>query len=738
MSNSRRLLSRLRDLIAHGVAGPAVLPELTAAVAAELVAEVCSVYLMRPGEILELIATHGLKPDAVGRTRLRVGEGIVGNVAAQGVLLNLPDAQNHPAFAYRPETGEEPFASLLGVPIRRGGAVTGVVVVQNRAPRLYDQDEVEVLETVAMLLASLLPESGAAGGFSASLSHRFPGQVLVPGLVVGTVVLHGRRAAKLRLLADDPAVEFARLDAAVEGMRRSLDEMIALSALDTGESRDVLEVHRLIAGDRGWLSRVRDAVKGGFTAEAAVERVLEDLQVRARRIADPYLRERLADVEDVAGRLIAALCDPGPPPRLPAHAVLLARRLGPAELLDYHGRGICALVLEEGSAAGHAAIVARALGIPVLGGVRDVCAAAQDGDTIVVDADEARVVLRPEANIRAIYEGALAARDARQAALAPLLRRKAVTRDGTRMTVMLNAGLPLDLAQLEPLGADGVGLFRTEITALARGALPDLAEQRDFYARVFDAAGGRPVLFRTFDLGGDKMLPLQAGEHAEEENPAMGWRALRIGLDRPAGLRGQLRALLQAAAGRPLSVMFPMVATVAEFRAARGLLLREAARLGGVAPVSVGAMLEVPSLWWQRDALCAAADFVCIGSNDLMQFMFAADRGSARMDGRYDLLSAPMLDLVEAMVESAARAGIALSICGEHAGRPIEAMALAGLGVTRFSVSGPAVAGVKTMFAALDLEELRPALAGLRASAPDGSSLRDALAAWARDRGLPL
>jgi len=738
MSNSRRLLSRLRDLIAHGAAGPAVLPELARTVASELVAEVCSIYLMRPGEILELIATHGLNADAVGHTRLRVGEGIVGTVAAQGSALNLPDAQNHPAFAYRPETGEEPFASLLAMPIRRGGATVGVVAVQNRAPRRYDEDEVEVLETVAMLLASLLPATAIADGFNAALSRRFPGQILVPGLVVGTVVLHGSRAPPQRLLADDPAVEFARLDAAVESMRRALDEMIAVSAPDPGESRDVLEAHRLIADGRGWLARVRDGVRGGFSAEAAVDRVLEDLRARAQRITDPYLRERLADVEDVAGRLIGALCGEAEVQALPEHAVLIARRLGPAELLDFHGRGICGLVLEEGSAAGHAAIVARALGIPVLGGVRGVFGAAQAGDWIVVDGEEARVILRPEANIRAIYESALAARGARRAERESLLQRPAMTLDGTRVTVMINAGLPLDLAQLGPLGADGVGLFRTEIAALARGALPGLVEQRDLYARVFDACGGKPVLFRTFDLGGDKMLPRQAAEHEDEENPAMGWRALRIALDRPATLRAQIRAMVQAAAGRPLSVMFPMVATVAEFQAAKALLLREAERAGAAGTVAAGAMLEVPSLWWQRDALCAAADFVCIGSNDLMQFLFASDRGSARMAGRYDLLSAPMLDLIEAMVDSAGRAGVPLSVCGEHAGRPIEAMALVGLGVTRLSMSGPSVAGIKAMLAGLDLGELRPALAGMRASAPDGSSLRDALAAWARDHGLPL
>lgn len=737
MSTARRLLSRLREVIAHGVAGPAVLPELVCTVAAELVAEVCSVYILRPGEILELVATHGLNPEAVGRTRLRVGEGIVGMVAAQGLSLNLPDAQNHPAFAYRPETGEEPFASLLGVPIRRGGAAVGVIAVQNRAPRLYDPEEVEVLETVAMLLASLLPPGAVADGLDAALSRRFGGQVLVPGIVVGTVALRGLRAGPVRLLADDPAAEFARLGVAVESMRRSLDDLIELRAPQVGESREVLEAHRLIAGDRGWLARVRESVRGGLTAEAAVDRVVSELRGRARHIADPYLRERLADVEDVANRLLGALCgtEEG---RLPEDAVLVARRLGPAELLGFHARGVCGLVLEEGSAAGHAAIIARTLGIPVLGGVRGVVGAAQAGDPIVLDADEARVILRPESDVRAIYQRALAARGARRDELAGLLAQPAATADGTRIRVMLNAGLAADLDQLDPLGADGVGLFRTEIAALAHGALPDPAEQRMLYGRVLETARGREVVFRTFDLGGDKMLPGFDAQTEGEDNPAMGWRALRIVLDRPAILRSQVRAMLQAAAGARLSVMFPMVTTVAEFLAARDLLRREAARLGMEDAVSVGAMLEVPALWLQRDALCAAADFVCIGSNDLAQFLFAADRGSPRVAGRYDLISAPMLDLLEGMVDSAAAAGIPLSVCGEQAGRPIEAMAMVGIGIRTLSMSAPAVPRVRQMLAALDLGALRPALAGFRAAGRDGASLRDALVAWARDRDLPV
>ncbi len=740
MSAPRRLLARLRDLMARGQATPLqAMPEVVRMVAAELVTEVCSVYVMRPGEILELMATEGLRTEAVGRTRLRVGEGIVGTIAAQGRALNLPDAQNHPAFAYRSETGEEPFASLLGVPVMLTGRCVGVLTVQNRAPRLYDEDEVEVLETVAMLLAQLLPQAAGAGmseGFGAAQPRRFEGQMLVPGLTMGVVAIHGQRAAPVHLLSEDPEAELARLEDAIGHMQRALDELISARLPGVGESQEVLEAYRLLATDRGWLARVRDDVRAGFTAEASVERVMNELRVRMRQISDPYLRERLADLEDIAGRLLSALTG-DEVAALPADTVLLARRLGPADLLAYHARGILGLVLEEGSATAHAAIVARALGIPVLGGVRGVLEAASSGDTIVVNADDGWMVLRPKADVRAVYQAALDARSALEEKWACMRDQPAVTRDGTRVTLMMNAGLPLDMPHLENTGADGIGLFRTEIVALAQGFVPDVAAQTDLYRRVLDLAGGRPVLFRTFDLGGDKMLPGLTPEG--EENPGLGWRALRIGLDRPALLRRQLRALIAAAAGQRLSVMFPMVTTVAELRAARALLdveLRNAPQTPK--RVYVGAMLEVPALLWQMKPLMAHVDFLSVGSNDLSQFVFAADRGAPGVAGRYDFLSAPMLDLLSEVVRVTAAAGVPLSVCGESAGRPLEALAMLGIGITRLSMPSTALLPLKTILREVDLPALRAALGGIRRAAEDGSSLREALAAWAGDHGIPL
>ncbi|MEA2742506.1 MAG: phosphotransferase system, enzyme PtsP [Acetobacteraceae bacterium] len=738
MTESRRLLSRLRSLRADGSAPLSALVQL---VASELVSEVCSVYVQRPGDILELAATEGLNPDAIGRTRLRVGEGIVGLTAATSIVMNLPDAQNHPAFAYRPETGEEPFASMLSVPVRRSGRTLGVIVVQNRTPRNFTEPEIDDLETVAMLLAEMLSVSGATDGspegLGATVPRMFAGTPLMGGIAVGPIVLRRSTRPVVRLLADDPKMEQTRLDLAVDRMQRGLDDLFADvpsngRSADVNASREVLEAYRLVASDAGWLRRVGDVIRGGMTAEAAVQRVANELHDRMRRISDPYLRERLADMEDLANRLLLALTGEGPKAAVPEGAILLARRLGPAELLDWHARGIAGVAIEEASPSGHAAILARALDIPALGNLRGMLDSAEQGDDAVVDADDGQFILRPEAEVRRAYIRAQEIRNAKYADLAKWRGRPAVTADGVAMKLMLNVGLSIELPQLERTGADGIGLFRTEIAMLARGSVADVAEQAAIYARVLDEAGDKPVLFRTLDLGADKLLP---GTVSEEENPAMGWRSLRVGLDRPALLRRQLRALLLAAGGRDLSVMFPMVATVTEFRAAKRLMLAEARRVRpSPGTLLIGTMLEVPALMWQLPDLLKEADFISIGSNDLLQFLFAADRGTPSLYDRYDFLSPPMLDMLEQIVVAAAAAGVPVSLCGEAASRPLEALVLAALGITTLSMPASGILPIKAMLSQVDLLAFRSVLTSIRSGGGDG--LREPVSTWAREQGI--
>ena len=749
-SATRRLLRRLRDIMAGSGSAQQRLDRIVRIVAAEMVAEVCSAYIMRAGEVLELFATEGLRPEAVHRTRLRVGEGLVGVIAATARPLALYDAQLHPDFAYRPETGEEIYHSLMGAPILRGGRVLGVLVVQNRHPRHYSEDEIEVLQTIAMVVAELAASGelvnpiemaqGRGGGMPAV---RLDGIRLNPGLAIGPAVLHEPRLVIRQIVAEDVAAELERLRGAVAAMRVAIDELVEASGgLGVGEHLDIIETYRMFAADRGWVARIAEAVKSGLTAEAAVQKVLDDTRARMMQANDPYLRERLVDLEDLANRLqlhlagrkagVAAV-------DLPAEFVLVARAMGPAELLDYAHRRIVGLVLEEGSPTAHVAIVARAFDIPVIGRVADATSRIESGDLVVVDADHAQILIRPSEDIHQAVVAAVEARGRRRAFYDTLREVPANSRDGVEVRLLLNAGLLADLAQLSATGAAGIGLFRTELPFMVRSALPDVRDQTEFYKSVFEQAAGRPVVFRTLDVGGDKVLPYLP--HVAEDNPAMGWRAIRIGLDRPAMLREQLRALVRAGAGEDLYVKFPMIAAVAELEQARAILdmeLERAAAAGRPPPrsVKIGVMLEVPSLLWQLEALCARIDFLSLGTNDLAQFLFACDRGNPRLAERYDLLSAPMLALFRKVVATCGAARIPLSVCGEMAGNPLEAMALIALGFRTLSMAATAIGPVKTMIRSLDVARLESYLDEI-GGRPD-RSLRSKLEAHARDHGVVL
>ncbi|HWK47123.1 MAG TPA: phosphoenolpyruvate--protein phosphotransferase [Stellaceae bacterium] len=751
ITGSRRLLRRLRDVMAEGGTAQERLDRIVQIVASDMVAEVCSAYVMRAGDILELFATEGLKREAVHRTRLRLGEGLVGVVAATANPLALADAQSHPSFAYRPETGEEIYHSLMGVPILRAGRVTGVLVVQNRSLRSYTDEEIETLQTIAMVVAELVAggELVAAGelhyldGGNALLPHRLEGIRLNAGLGVGIAVPHAPNIVIRQVIADNPEVELLRLGRAVVDMQRAVDALLqATDIADGSESRDILEAYRMFAEDRGWLTRIREAVRGGLTAEAAVQKVRDDTRARMNQISDPYIRERLLDLEDLANRLqhhLSGERQTAASDDLPDDVVLVARNMGPAELLDYDRKRLRALVLEEGSPTSHVTVVARALDIPVVGRAKGALAQIEAGDMVVVDGDNAQVLIRPGEDVQLAVETRLADRQRQQAEYAELRTLPALTRDGIAISLQLNAGLLFDMNELEPTAADGIGLYRTEIPFMVRSDFPDVEQQAAFYRKVLDQAGDRPVTFRTLDIGGDKVLPYLP--ERIEENPAMGWRAVRVALDRPAMLRQQLRAMIRAAGGRRLRVMFPMVAEVAEFVSLKAILTLELERgrqRGVVLPsvIEVGAMLEVPSLVWQLPTLCRVVDFISVGSNDLTQFLFASDRGNARLAERYDVLSPPMLKCLGQIARTAGAAGVPFSMCGEMAGRPLEAMVLAGLGYRSLSMSPSSIGPVKSMVRRLEVGPLADYLADL-IDRPD-HSLRSKLSDFARDRGVQL
>jgi phosphotransferase system enzyme I (PtsP) len=744
----RVLLRRLREIMADGSSAQQRLDKLVALIASNMVAEVCSIYLRRAGNALELFATQGLNPGAVHNTRLRSGQGLVGLVAETAEPVNLTNAPNHPRFAYRPETGEDPYKSFLGVPIVRGGQVYGVLTVQNRAARQYDEEEVEALQTVAMVLAEVVASGGLFDiaeldepELRSDRPRMFAGDGLCEGVAIGQVVLHEPRVRVEALIADDPVAELKRLNGALDEMRGAVDEMLNSSELDlSGESREVIEAYRLFADDAGWQQKLRDAVRGGLTAEAAVERVQDELRLRLARIEDPYMREKLHDLEDLARRLQRHLAGDGAATReLPENAILVARSMGPAELLDYGRDRLQGVILEDATMTSHVTIVASSMGIPLIGNVQGVVDSARSGDTALLDGASGELHLRPVRDTVSIFEGRRAMRAQRVAEFAAVRDLPAVTKDGVRINLMINAGLLLDMPNLEISGADGVGLFRTEMQFMVGETMPRLKDQIAFYKQIVEAAGDKPVVFRTLDLGGDKILPY--GRWEREENPALGWRAIRIALDRPALLRYQVRALIGASPHRVLRILLPMISDVAEFNECRALIDREIERarllsLPQPKQVLVGAMLEVPALMFMLPQLLRSADFVSIGSNDLMQFIFAMDRTNPRVSKRYDPLSPPALTLIRQIVHSAAEAQGDVSMCGELAGKPLEAMALIALGIRTLSMQPVNIGPIKMMIRSLDTREVSQFVDKL--CGRTDHSLRTRLTAFAAERGIAL
>jgi phosphotransferase system enzyme I (PtsP) len=747
----RVLLKRLRELMAEPLEPQERLDRIVRQIAGNMVAEVCSVYVLRADGVLELYATEGLNREAVHLAQLKMGQGLVGTIAASAQPLNLSDAQSHPAFRYLPETGEEIYHSFLGVPILRTGRSLGVLVVQNKASRNYREEELEALETTAMVLAEMIATGElkkiTKPGLELDLTRSvtIDGDTYNEGIGLGYVVLHEPRIVVTNLLNEDSDKEIRRLSEALGSLRISIDDLLSQRDMSMeGEHREVLETYRMFAHDQGWVRKLEEAIRNGLTAEAAVEKVQSDTKARMIRMTDPYLRERMHDFEDLANRLLRQLT--GYTGRtagdgFPNDAIILARAMGAAELLDYPRANVRGLVLEEGAVTSHVVIVARAMGIPVIGQAAGIVALAENGDALIIDGDGGHVHLRPLPEHQRSYEEKVRFRARRQEQFRALRAVEPLTKDGQRVSLMMNAGLLVDLPQLAESGAEGIGLFRTELQFMIASTMPKAEEQELFYRNVLKQAAGRVVTFRTLDIGGDKVVPYFRGH--EEENPALGWRAIRLSLDRPGLLRTQLRAMLKAAAGIELKLMVPMVTEVSEIAAVRELLQKEVqhlSRFGHGLPrkLQFGAMLEVPSLLWQLDELMAAVDFVSVGSNDLFQFAMAVDRGNARVSDRFDPLGKPFLRILRDIVRAGQRNNTPVTLCGELAGKPISAMALLGIGFRSVSMSPASIGPVKAMLLGLDAEALGKAMNEALDDTKTSTSIRELLAHFADAHNIPL
>ncbi|MEP2947083.1 MAG: phosphoenolpyruvate--protein phosphotransferase [Lentilitoribacter sp.] len=747
----RNLLKRLRELMAEALEPQERLDRVVHQIATSMVAEVCSFYVLRADGVLELYATEGLKKDAVHQAQLKMGQGLVGVIAAHAEPLNLSDAQSHHAFRYLPETGEEIYNSFLGVPILRAGRSLGVLVIQNKDHREYGDDDVEAMETTSMVLAEMIATGELKKVTKPGLELDMTRPVSIDadaygeGIGLGHVVLHEPRVVVTNLLNDDIDAELERLDGAVGSLRISIDDMLERRDVPMeGEHRAVLEAFRMFANDRGWVRKMEEAVRNGLTAEAAVEKVQSDTRARMINLTDPYLRERLADFDDLANRLLRQLTGFTPSALvdgLPQDAVIVARTMGAAELLDYPRENIRGLVLEEGAVTSHIVIVAKAMGVPVVSQAIGIASLSENGDPIIVDGNDGTVHLRPAIDLQDAYADKVKFFAKRQKAFSALRNVEPISRDGQACKLLMNAGLVVDLPQLKESGAAGIGLFRTELQFMISSKMPKAQEQEMFYREVLDKAGDLPVTFRVVDIGGDKVVPYLRS--AEEENPALGWRAIRFSLDRPGLLQTQLRALLRATGGSELRVMIPMITELSELRDTRKLIEKETnflKRHGYQVPEKVlfGAMLEVPSLLFQLDELMEEVDFISVGSNDLFQFITASDRGNARVADRFSPLKRPFLRVLRSIVEKADQTNTPLTLCGELAGNPLSAMALFGIGYRSISMSPAAIGPVKSMLLSLDIGKLERILLPALEETEAKMTIAEILTDFIEENGISL
>src|SRR4051794_36585342 len=747
-ASAREILTGLHDVMGARGSAQSKLDKVVDLIAEKMGSEVCSIYLLRDNK-LELFATHGLRKEAVHVTRLRMGEGLVGTIA-EGRILNLAEAADHPAYIYKPETGEERYHSFAGVPIVRLESPIGVLAVQHADPRRYEDVEIEALQTVAMVLSEMIAGARLTDGARRSRLRsagplRLPGLRLVAGMAKGVAVFHEPRVIVEHTVADDVEAERARVYGAFRKMREQIDNMARDAEFGaTGEHKEILETYRMFAYDEGWSRRINAAIDSGLTAEAAIERVQQRTRARMREIDDPLLQERMHDLEDLSNRLlriVSGRMGTAAQTGLAHDAVLIARNLGPAELLEYDRRKLKAVLLEEGSLTSHMTIVARAIGVPVIGRLHDVRHSVQEGEQILVDGDNSSVIIRPTRPLLAGFDHRMAMSQKRRAEFAAIRNLPARTLDGVQCSVMVNAGLAEDAVALPMTGADGIGLFRTEFQFLVSATLPGRDRQQRLYTKVLEAAGDRPVVFRTVDIGGDKALPYLTDAHDEAENPAMGWRAIRLSLDRSTLMRAQARALIEAAGGKVLRVMFPMISEPWGYEEARALFEEQVdwarkAHRKIPARIEFGAMLEVPSLAEMLDQLLPRVDFLSIGTNDLTQFLFAADRSDPRLAQRYDWLSPAILRFLKRVLNAARAADVAVRICGEMAGRPLEAMALVGIGAENFSITPAGVGPVKAMVRSLDAGAARARLDQLLARPP--KDMRKALTEWAKRHSVTI
>jgi len=724
-------------------------------VAKRLDADVCSIYLTGSDlKHLILRATRGLDPRAVGSVKLGFGEGLVGLAAQRGEIVGTAHASAEPNYRYFPETGEERFESLLAAPLVFRGVTIGVLVIQTVESRDFDTTDVSLLQTCAQLLspvvtnAQLIALAGEtqefrtgtdgrldddgimhrAGEERAERSIELAGIPTSRGIAIGPIYRLETPVDLSRLEytpSDDPAEEKRDLQAAIAEARLEIDGMREVVGQRFGpEFEAVFHTQIQILEDHGFVGRIEQGVQESGNALLSLRDVLDAYRSTFERIEDPYFRERGADVEDVGKRVMEKLLgvrrhlqpmEPG--------SIVVVDQVYPELFAKLEIDAVAGIVAEHGGETSHGAIFARTLEIPAVTGVTHVQREARVGEMAILDGGSGKIYLSPEENLLAEYRRAQAEYADSVQHLDAMRERPAETTDGRRIVLSANVGLLNDLRLVDQHGAEGVGLFRTELLALAHRGFPSEQEQDQLYRRVCELMGSRPVTIRTLDLGGDKGIPNIGLDH--EDNPQLGCRSIRLTLENPTAFQAQLRSILRASASKTVRLLLPMISGLGELREARRALAKAQAQLRqeGVdfdEEMPVGIMIEVPSAAICADALAAECDFFSIGTNDLTQYTLAVDRGNERVAHLYDPLHPAVLSLISRSVEAARVADIPISICGEMATNPLAVPLLVGLGINELSGTPSQVPLVKEIVRAIDYGDAsRDARRALLASSVD-------------------
>jgi phosphotransferase system enzyme I (PtsP) len=717
-------------------------------IALALNADASSCYVGIDNSHLELFATEGLNAKMVNKITLRYGEGIVGDVAKFKRPINTSDAWQYPNFSYKSDLGEEDFRAFLGVPLIRWDKAVGVLAIQRRAKVDFNDEEVSLLETLAMILSEYVASNevldyvrkfGEEKGLA--LKDKIKGVSLSKGYGLGNAVVHKRGGIITKIFAENKEFELERLKFAHERMNKDLDEKFKNTQLGIGEHLDILDAYKMFANDKGWYKKIENNVENGLTAEAAVERAYEDMWNRLSSTSDAYLKERLHDLRDVADRLQSYISgDITYEDNIDSNDIIIvAKVMGPADLMDYNHSKIRGLIIEDGTPTMHVSIVAKALNIPVIAKTKGIFDEVKNGELLAVDGEDGYVYINPSTEVQAKIKNKIAEKKEQSAKLEELKKFPSTSIDGKKFNMYINVGLSFDFDYLDTTNCDGVGLYRTEIPFMTASSMPSVEEQLPFYKELMGKAGRKKVIFRSLDVGSDKLLPYWSG--VSEENPAIGWRSIRITLDRRAILRKQLRAFIIAAAGKELNVMFPMISDLEEFEEAKETLmieLEKEQKKGFDIPkkINIGIMVEVPSIIFLLDEVLEKADFISIGTNDLSQFIFACDRGNARLNDRYDVLSVPFLRVMKEILDKANKAGVQCSVCGEMASNPIEALALVGLGYRNLSMSGASFGRVKSMIKSVKVAEIEDYINELLKTSQ--KTIRPQLISFAYDHGIDI